>query len=204
VDSKMGAYTAQGADGVTTVTHVFETPGPLYHKVKSVEKTTNGFTITVYKASYDEAGKLIREMDEKGYITNYMYGKGGNSFIKTHAMTTDPQTLSELAQKETALLAKIRKTEDPTQRGDLLEELGFLYAHQLQEPEKALALIPLMTNRMQIFNVKAHAIEGDFKLSDAEKVNKLEKLAQEFPEQQKLINTLVAISQNNLIKQNTN
>jgi len=198
VDSKMGTYTSTGTDGVTTVTHVFETPGPLYHKVQQIDKVKGNTQSLIYRASYDEVGRLSREVDDKGYITNYAYAPNGNSFVKTHAMTTDKYTLAALALKEKELLAQIAESKDPAQRGDLVEQLGFFYAHQMQEPEKALELVGLTTNKQQIFNIKAHAIEGNFKLSDAQKIEALTNLAKEFPEQQHLIATLIDISRKNL------
>src|SRR5262249_27991318 len=40
IDPQIGSYTKQLADGTTTITHIFETPGPLYNKVQKIEKVT--------------------------------------------------------------------------------------------------------------------------------------------------------------------
>ena len=191
VDNKMGIYTAQGKNGATTVTHVFETPGPLYHKVKSVEQISNGQTTTIYKASYDETGRLIRKIDQKGFTISYTYDENGKFLKTTVKPPTDPAILAALKQKEVTFLQQLARVSDPELRGDLLEQLAFLYIHDFGVPEKALALLPQITNRKQAFNVRMHAIDGDNNLTGQQKAEKFKVLLQEYPEEEHLLDILI-------------
>jgi YD repeat-containing protein len=107
IDTQMGNYTALAESGATTVTHVFETPGPLYHKTKSIDRTVNGITTTIYKASYDELGRLIRKTDIKGFVTTYDYGNGNKPVSEHTSLSNDPELLKSLKVKEDGLLKKL-------------------------------------------------------------------------------------------------
>ena len=193
IDSKMGTYTAQAADGVTTVTHIFETPGPLYNKVKSVEKTTNGVTTTIYKASYDEAGRLIRKIDENGFIYNYAYGESDKVSQASVSPPSDPQIVTMLKAKEASLLTALGKVSNHTDREDLMEELAFFYIYKMGDTTKALALLPKMTNRLQIFNIKMQAIMGDRSLAPSKQAEQLQLLLKDYPEQKEMLSQIIDI-----------
>jgi len=192
VDSKSGIYTARNKDGTSVVTDVFETRGPLYHKVKSVNRVSpNGKTTLIYKLSYDEAGKIIRKVDQDGFITNYAYDKDGKFLNLVVQPPSDPVVLAALKARETQLLKQISSAPSPEQRGDLLEELAFFYIHQYGLPDKALALLPEVTNRKQAFNIQMHAIDGNLNLTGQQKAEQFKKLLQQYPEEEHLLNILI-------------
>ena len=196
VDSKMGAYTAQGADGVTTVTHVFETPGPLYHKVKSVETTTNGVTITVYKASYDEAGNLIRKIDENNIVTTFKYDAEGHEAGQHVSLSTDPTVLAALAAQEKALLNQLKKIKNKSDATSVLQDLSIFYISKSLQFDKAAALMPLMTDREQIYNLKLLLAVSNPNLPVGKRNSMLAELVNEFPDKK-------AYTENLIIKKET-
>jgi YD repeat-containing protein len=108
IDTRNGTYTVQNADGTTTVSKVFETPGPLYHKLRSLEKVSNGVTSALYKASYDEAGNLIREMDDNGWVTTFSYDSTGKKTAQQTTLSSDPNFLSITAAKRDALIKRLK------------------------------------------------------------------------------------------------
>jgi YD repeat-containing protein len=192
VDNKMGVYIARANNGVSTVTHVFESPGPLYHKVRYVEQIKEGETTTIYKASYDEGGRLIRKIDQKGFVTTYTYDDKGQFLNKIVNIPSDPTILAKLKQKEETLLTQLAKTSNSEEHGDLLEELAFLYIHDFGIPKKALALLPQISDRKQAFNIQMHSIDGDRNLTGQQKAEQFKSLVKEYPEETHLLDILIS------------
>jgi len=197
INTKIGAYTQQLADGTTLVTHLFETPGPLYNKVKSVEKISilDGKEVitTTFKASYDEAGRIIREVDEKGFISTFAYGQDGKPNRTLVSPPSDPQILDELKIQEKSFLADINKTSGVALRDDKFQTLGLFYIYKMGDPKKALALIPQMTGHIQIFNIKLHSIVDNKNLPLAAQAEQLQALIKDYPEQKEMLSQLIDI-----------
>jgi YD repeat-containing protein len=196
VDTGTGTYTATNADGTTTVTHVFKAPGPLYNKVQKVEKTIGKTTAEIYRASYDETGRLLRSIDEKGYITTFHYDPQGHLTGRTVSLPVDPKYLAPILAKEKELMKEVQDADPNTDdKDDALEALGFFYIAEMHAPEKALKLLPEMSNSLQKFNVRMHSIEGNDNLTESQKATQLAALLKDFPEQQKFLANLISIRQ---------
>lgn len=182
LDNKAGIYTQQNVDGSKTVTHVFKTPGPLYGKIQKVERTqrVDGKEITtqIYKASYDEAGKIIREIDEKGWISTFKYDAKGQPAGRSVTLSNDPTFLAALAVKEKVLLTKVKATHNGL---EATRDLYEFYISQL-DYSKASAVEPMLENREAIYNLRLDLIATNPNLSTQEKDQKLALLSNEFPE----------------------
>jgi YD repeat-containing protein len=192
VDNKMGIYTARDINGTTTVTHVFETPGLLYHKVKSIETTSNGVTSTIYKASYDEAGNLIRKIDENNIITAYKYDATGNQLIEKVGLSTDPAVLVALAKQEKVLLERLKQyPQGSTQRMGVLNDLVIFYICKALDFNKAKALEGLMTDRDEIYNLKLFLATCDPSHTAEQRNSMLAELVKEYPDKKDYTENLV-------------
>ena len=89
-DKEKGEVTTERADGLKILLTRFVTPGKIYHKTRKIEHTEKGTTKTVYQASYDEGGRLIREIDAMGNETKFSYvleGTGDAAKIKSQTKT---------------------------------------------------------------------------------------------------------------------
>ncbi len=195
IDSKTGTYAKQADDRTTTITHIFETPGPLFNKVQKVEETVwvNGKeeTSTIYRASYDEMGNLLRETDARGFLSTYIYESNGKLAKVQVAPPTDAKTLNALKIRESAMLGAIVNIRDEDARNDALEQLAFFYFYEMGRPDMALALIPRISNNLQIFNIKLQAIEGDRNLVVASRSQALQALLKIYPEHKQLLVPLI-------------
>ena len=80
-DPGNGTTTSVGIDGVTRITTRFVNAGVLSGKMRNITQIVNGVSTTLNQYSYDEKGKLIRNIDSSGAITTYEYDDQGNSFI---------------------------------------------------------------------------------------------------------------------------
>lgn len=181
IDTKMGTYTSQAANGVTTITTVFESPGPLYNKVRSIEKVSNGKKTTVLKAFYSETGKLIRQLDARGFIISYQYDANGKRIGRSISLSQDPVFLASLAIQEKMLLEKLKGATTQQGRDAILNDLYIFYVGKSLDYNKAETLLNLMTNKDEIYNLKlCLATNPSY---PAEKQNEmLAQLVQEFPD----------------------
>jgi hypothetical protein len=80
-----GVTMEQGIDGVGRITTVFVNAGPLSGKVRKIELIQDGSKRTVYQASYDELGQLVRENKDGVIIvhkgaSNILYENGTSIF----------------------------------------------------------------------------------------------------------------------------
>jgi YD repeat-containing protein len=180
IDHKMGTYTVQGSDGVKRVTQVFTAPGPLYDKVKKVEESKHGVQKASMKASYDEAGRLIRKIDEQGNITTFNYDQNGKLVGKTEVPS--PAKAQKIREKEGKLLKSLEKTQNPEDRDVFLLRLGLLYIHDKGDHAKALSLLGGMTNPEFKYILQLHSITYDDSKTNAQKHRAYEKLKVDFPE----------------------
>jgi YD repeat-containing protein len=174
----LGSYTEQALDGTTTIYHVFESPGPLYNKVRSIQKASNGTFTTVYQAAYDETGRIIRQVDEKGHVTSFGYDANGNQIVEHVELSHDPALLASLAAEEKVLVEKVKQSNASYYP---LQDLFEFYIGNLQF-DKAAGLLPLATIREQVYDMKLDVVVTNPNLSLADKTQKLALLIKEFPD----------------------
>ena len=194
IDTQAGTYTATHLDGSTVISHVFETPGPLYMKVREVNRLLpNGQSTTLYKVSYDEFGRVIRSVDAKGFATTYTYNSNSSLIKRVITIPSDPEILRELQKREAALLKMVITAPTIRKKEGILEKLAFFYIHDRGLPEKALALLPQLTNRNLAFNVQLHAIDGNITLTGLQKAEQFQILEKQYPEETKLLDLLIKV-----------
>jgi YD repeat-containing protein len=191
VDTKMGTYTSKALDGTTTVTKIFNTPGPLYQKVRSVEKTTSdGQTSIIYKASYDEAGRLVRNMDPNGFVVTYDYNNEGQETARHTVLPNDPGALRKIKEKESLLLSALNNA--PLGAKDTyIEKLAIFYVYGALNADKANALIQLVTEPDLVYRIKLAIIEGDPDATETQKATRLKPLLKAFPYRADQLNMLI-------------
>ena len=135
--NRTGKFVEQALDGSRTITYTFNTPGPLYGKLQKIERVeqTNGREVTTlqYKASYDEAGRLLRQFDGRGVSTSYQYDEQGRVKGKTLNVQFSPEVLEELRKKEADLLERIASTTFPPRADAFSQELAFLYIEEFKD-----------------------------------------------------------------------
>jgi len=174
------------------ITEIFKSQGPLYGKLRKVEKIENGSKRVVRQLTYDEKGKLTREMDSDGYFLVFNYDKKGELIGKAIQHPTDKAIVEKLTAKESELVKKLANITEKVARGNALQELGFFYINELRNPNKALELISQITDPLQQFNVKFHAVEGDQTLTNSQKAERLKALLKEYPQQSELLNIVIS------------
>jgi YD repeat-containing protein len=181
VDTKMGTYTSTAVDGAIIVTHVFETPGPLYHKVHEIDKSNGNITTTIYRASYDETGKLIREMDEKGYISILTYDDEGKFKSRTTTLPTDSELLAKLKAQGQALLALIAKSTNEEERQDALRDLAQYYMFEMLDPARGAGLLRQLDHK-HAYIIRIQELEANPVPTRADQIKAYEDILKDYPE----------------------
>jgi len=182
IDTKMGTYTKTDSDGTTTVTQFFETPGPLYQKVRKIEQIVGKATTLLYSAGYDEAGRLIRKIDENGRLTTYKYDSGGNLIGQHISIAPEPGLLQSLANEENELLKRVKTATTLTDRNSALHDLIIFYAAKALDFNKEAALLNIVTDRNDIYNLKLFLAISNPNNPVEQRNQMLAQLAQEFPD----------------------
>ncbi len=77
-DAANGRETLLDRDGTTTIKNWF-TSGKLAGKMRRIDQVEQGVTTTVYRASYDDKGRLVRATDRKGQVYHFPYDETGRS-----------------------------------------------------------------------------------------------------------------------------
>jgi hypothetical protein len=204
VDNKMGTYTSTAADGVITVTHVFETPGPLYHLVHKVEKMEGKTTKTIFHASYDEDGRLIRSIDENGFVNTFSYKANGDVVKGPRLPPSDPDSLAALKTTEATLLSRVNISISSEAKCERLQDLAFFYIFKMGDCQKALSLVPLETNRLDACDIQIAATCNNPFLSDNQKADQLDKLVDLYPERKLNLQSLVKLHREAGLETNNN
>jgi YD repeat-containing protein len=197
LDNTTGTYTATNLDGSTIITRTFRTPGPLYGKVHKVEKIVNGQTSTIYQASYDEMGKLIRIVDEQGIITKYIYDPSGHEVKRTVELSKDADLIKSLARQEKIRLKQIQQERNVGKYQEEIYSLALFYMHQMLAFDKANALISKVPNREVKYAIRLDVAISDRNLSVSQKNQLLRKLASDFPDKSNYTNNLLVNDENN-------
>lgn len=190
VDNKAGIYTRVGTDGVKTVTQVFETPGPLYLKVRNIEQISGKVTKTIMRASYDEAGRMIRKIDGNGNLTIFTYDKSGKLTGKTHAFTKEKQ--AQLVIEEKGLLKALAAITPGSDKVEAIRSLAQFYLLESNEPSKAAPFISQLDHD-HAYAMRVQLIDYDEALSPLQKVAGYQSLLKEYPEHQEDLNFLINI-----------
>ena len=180
VDRKLGIYTLVGSDGVKKVTQVFTAPGPLYNKVKQVEEISpSGVKVTKLKASYDEAGRLIRKIDDQGNITTLIYDKLGKLTGQEHGITADKR--DELAKKEKKLIDNLKATSLVSERVEAIKKLAIFYIFERRDHAKADSYISELDHGHS-YALKVQLIDTDYRKNSIDKAKDYMELSKIYPE----------------------
>jgi YD repeat-containing protein len=193
IATRTGTIIETNLQGVITTTKVFRTPGPYFNKVREITQTSNGVTQVLERRSYDQAGRLIRSMDQSGTVTTYTYDSAGK--LARQANSVDPQVFAELQKEEAAMLKAIAATTDVGQKNALLENLGLFYVHQMKDDKKASALVAAITDPFAAYTLRTHAIAYDGDLTSQQKITEYQKLLAQYPNQRAFTDSLIAIAQ---------
>jgi YD repeat-containing protein len=188
VDNKAGIYTRVGTDGVKTVTQVFETPGPLYLKVRNIEQISGKVTTTIMRASYDEAGRMIRKIDGNGNLTIFTYDKSGTLLSQSHSLTKEKMAL--LAAKEKSLIQSIATAPTLLGKQQATTQLGFFYIHEMRDLKKASAVAAQLSHD-SAYMIRIQMIETDETLSRPQKAEECKALLKEYPRCERQLNFLI-------------
>jgi len=191
VDMAKGITEVKNLKQGHTIMETFLSSGPLYGKVRKVEKVVDGVKKTIFQAGYDESGKLLRTVDAKGFTAVNEFGKDGKLSGKIVKPPTDKEILATLQATENTMMQAVAAAENRTARGDALQRLGFFYIREMRDCAKAIALISQMSNPKQIFNIKLHSIEGNMAFTDKQKVDQLSSLLTDYPEKRDILETLI-------------
>ena len=202
-DAKNGTGSFWAADGTTTQWHLITTPGPNYQRVARVEHLAGGEVRTLYRAAYDEEGRLARETDAAGITWLPRYDDRGNLVDKVPETIRDPEVLAQLAKKENELLRVVEMSESAYDRDDALQELGCFYSLQMREPRKAEALALRITNPQQRFNVLFFAISGDITRKASSKIEGYRSLIAQFPDKKEFLESRIQLRQEEMKHENS-
>jgi hypothetical protein len=77
-DREKGINTFTDINGVTRRRHYIRFSGPAYGETRKVEELVNGKFVTIERNAYDEAGRLVRNIDRNGVMTIWERLHGGN------------------------------------------------------------------------------------------------------------------------------
>jgi hypothetical protein len=155
-----------------------------------VDKDVYGNMTTVYEASYDEMGRLIRQVDGNGFTSKYIYGD--NKLVKKEIdVPSDPALLRSLEIQANGLLLSLANSVSKREHNDSAENLAFFYIYKLGNYAKASSLISQMTDRQAIFNIRMHLVVGNPNFSKAQQADGLEKLLADFPEQRQVLTEMI-------------
>jgi YD repeat-containing protein len=190
IDQKKGTYTRQMPDGTTLITHIFETPGPLYQKVRNIEKITGKTTTLIYSASYDEMGHLIREVDGGGHITKLTYDSQGNLRSSITSLSTDPEILEQLNNKGRQLTDKIASSTSTEDKQNAIRNLVQYYLFDMLDYTKAKDLISQLDHK-HAFVVLVQSIGFDQTTSSEQKVAAYQSLLKDYPEYKERLDFLI-------------
>lgn len=191
VDKQKGLTERKSLRKGHTITEVFLSAGPLYGKVRKVEKIVDGEKFPVFQAGYDETGRLLRKVDEKGFLTLFKYSASGDVTKERHP-PSEKSLLENLYKKENELKRQIEQAASATGKSAALQRLGYFYISEMGAPEKAHSLLPLIKNVNQVFNIKFHLINENQNLSDSEKIAQYEALLAEFPSKRELLDLVIS------------
>jgi YD repeat-containing protein len=181
VDTTTGTYVAKKLDGTTVVTHLFKAPGPLYGKVRDEVQITGTNSKEIYRAAYDDAGRLMRSIDDSGKLTRYFYDSRGKRIYEKVGINPDPVVVASFAAKEKSLLERLKDAAGTKERAYALNDLMIFYTGVAPDYKKAAALLPIMTDKAEIYDLKL-SLALNPELLTVERNRELTALIEQFPE----------------------
>ena len=191
VNVKEGVYTLQNADGSTVVTRVFKTPGPLYDKVQKVESVEKGVTSTIYRAAFDDAGRIIRETNAQGRVTAFAYDEHGKLKGKSYSVTKDPEILARLHRQEQDLTKQIADAGDPESKQEAIRDLAEFYLRVMRDKEKAAPFVSQIDHD-HMYMLRVQGIDAEELLTPLQKAEQFRQLLTDYPNQKSTLNALIA------------
>lgn len=108
-DSK-GISSYRAFDGTITKRYFMMSPGINYMRLRKIERTSGGKTITVSRRSYDEQGRVIRviqNVDGQDVVTTYVYDRNGKA---TAHCAGEEQVFQEKQQRIISLLKSLAQS----------------------------------------------------------------------------------------------
>lgn len=191
VDTAKGITEVQNLKQGHTITETFLSSGPLYGKVRKIEKIENGISRIVYQAGYDQFGHTLRELDKDGFTRIYILDTNGKRIGTKLLGTQDKNVLAHLSETELNFLKAIPASSTSEEKQGRLRDLAFFYIGELHDPQKALNLLPQVTNRKTAYAIKLLTENHDPNTSYSQKVKAYQKLITQFPEETEGLNYLI-------------
>lgn len=187
VDMAKGITEVKNLKKGHTITEKFLSSGPLYGKVRKVEKVVNGEKFPVLQTGYDEAGRLLRTTDEKGFTTLFSFDPTGRLEEKTLIPTKNRDVLSGLAEKERELIREAANSPPGAPKNKRIFDLGLFYLFESRDSGKAYSVVNTINDKGLRYKLMTLAINHDPNNTNAEKIMLYQQLANDFPEKQKRI-----------------
>jgi hypothetical protein len=175
----------------------FKGTGPKDGKLKSIEVREGKAWRFRRVMDYNEDGKMAWEMEEDGFTIIYVRDGNGKIVEQRGLPSRDPKTLQVLKEKEEKLLKAIADAPE-AKKSQAWHDLGLFYAGQMKDSAKALTLVPHLTVRQHLFNVKGCAVNWDRRRTYAQKIEGYQKLIPEFPEQREFLESTIKATQENI------
>jgi hypothetical protein len=183
VDNLKGVTERKLLKGGHTITEVFKSPGPLYDKVRKIEKLEeDGARRLAYQSSYSETGKLLREVDEKGFVSIYSYGQTGELTSRKIFLPKNSEILKSLKSKEIFLESEIARASTSIERDKAVERLACFFIYELKTPSRVSEISNSISCRPLQYFVRLQAISGDRSLTREDKNSAYKTLIKDFPE----------------------
>lgn len=177
-----GEKTIRTSDGKTIFTSWFNS-GELAGKTRKIVILEGQEEVSVEKSIYNEQGKLVKKLLSTDGVTRFVE--------VSQSIPVELPSMEDLKYQEKILKSAIA---DPKSSAEKIYELAMLYAGgQLSQPEKARLLAVNLTNSTHRFNVLLHSYDHDPDLSPTEKIRAYQKLKDEFPDRNDLLNKLIKI-----------
>jgi YD repeat-containing protein len=193
-DGAKGEEIVQGIDGVKNVTSWF-TSGKLAGKIRKVEEFRGNSSNVLRQLSYNEEGRLVREVSENGRAETFTYDQEGNRFSSTKPMANSDE-LDRIEQTWKEIIES--KTTDNVTLEVVFYDLALFYIGQRHDSSSARDVAQLILNPQRRFNVVLQSYDHDRSLSPEEKIAHFQRLQQEYPDKARIITELIALRKKEL------
>lgn len=193
-DMLNGTETVTSLNGITKVSTFF-TSGNITGKIRSITETKNGITRTISARSYDDMGRLMRNVNADGVIRMPQYDAKGHLVKNLYGLDNNPANVASRNKREAELTEKVASAPAGQEKDQALKELAFFYIHDLHTPEKAAPLATQISGGKQKFSVLLHLVDYDQKLSPQDKVKQLQLLLTQYPGRSNVLNALIKQAQ---------
>jgi YD repeat-containing protein len=193
-DGAKGEEIVQGIDGVKKVTSWF-TSGKLAGKIRKVEEIRGNVTNGLRQLSYNEEGRLVREVSGDGRAETFTYDQDGNRFSSSNPLPSSEE-LDRIEQTWRAIIES--GAADNSKKQDALYDLALFYIGRRHESAKARDLAQLINNQQRRFNVILQSYDHDQSLTSEEKITHYQRLQGEYPNARERLDRLIQIRNNEI------